>query len=74
MPVKPLYMTMADMVDKWGEELMGDYGYSAVGAVVGATYKNRGSVVLENDIPICFSDPRIWRTGSYGRRYCREFR
>lgn len=42
MPVKPLYMTMADMVDKWGEELMGDYGYSAVGAVVGATYKQQG--------------------------------
>ena len=26
------------MCEKWGEETVGEYGYSAVGAVVGATY------------------------------------
>ena len=29
---------MGDMCEKWGAEVMGKYGYSAVGAVVGATY------------------------------------
>lgn len=34
-----IYRTMGDMCEKWGEMLpIGKYGYSAVGAVVGATY------------------------------------
>lgn len=33
-----IYRTMGGMCEKWGEELMGQYGYSGVGAVVGATY------------------------------------
>ena len=35
---KTIYETMGDMCEKWGEKCMGSYGYSAVGAVVGATY------------------------------------
>ncbi len=33
-----IYRTMGNMCETWGEELMGSYGYSGVGAVVGATY------------------------------------
>lgn len=33
-----IYRTMGNMCEKWGEELPGEYGYSGVGAVVGATY------------------------------------
>lgn len=33
-----LYYTMGMMCEQWGEELPGQYGYSGVGAVVGATY------------------------------------
>lgn len=33
-----VYEQMGRMCENWGEELMGKYGYSAVGAVVGATY------------------------------------
>lgn len=33
-----VYLHMGKMCEKWGEELMGQYGYSGVGAVVGATY------------------------------------
>ncbi|MEE1218433.1 MAG: orotidine-5'-phosphate decarboxylase [Ruminococcus sp.] len=33
-----VYDQMGKMCESWGEELMGKYGYSAVGAVVGATY------------------------------------
>lgn len=35
---KTLYRTMGEMCEKWGEKLPGKYGYSGVGAVVGATY------------------------------------
>lgn len=34
----PIYEAMAGMVNKWGEKLIGECGYSQVGAVVGATY------------------------------------
>lgn len=33
-----LYQTVADKVSAWGSALIGDSGYSSVGAVVGATY------------------------------------
>lgn len=33
-----IYGQMGDMCEKWGSEDMGKYGYSGVGAVVGATY------------------------------------
>jgi len=35
---KTVYRTMGDMCENWGSEIMGQYGYSGVGAVVGATY------------------------------------
>ncbi len=35
---RSIYETMGDMCEKWGEDSIGKYGYSAVGAVVGATY------------------------------------
>ena len=35
---KEVYMQVADLVEKWGEDLVGEYGYSSVAAVVGATY------------------------------------
>ncbi|MEM1484799.1 orotidine-5'-phosphate decarboxylase [Oscillospiraceae bacterium PP1C4] len=33
-----VYATMGDMCEKWGAASIGKYGYSQVGAVVGATY------------------------------------
>lgn len=36
-----VYETMGAMCESWGESLMGEYGYSAVGAVVGATYPDQ---------------------------------
>jgi len=35
---KPVYEHIGDLVAKWGESLVGEYGYSSVGAVIGATY------------------------------------
>lgn len=33
-----IYKKVAKLVNTWGEELVGEYGYSSVSAVVGATY------------------------------------
>lgn len=33
-----VYAVMGDMCENWGKEQVGKYGYSSVGAVVGATY------------------------------------
>ena len=41
---KTVYEKVAELVNSWGEELVGEYGYSSVSAVVGATYP----VQLEN--------------------------
>ena len=38
-----LYDAMADLVDEWGSNLVGKYGYSSVGAVVGATHKEQAA-------------------------------
>ncbi|WP_054739083.1 orotidine-5'-phosphate decarboxylase [Cellulosilyticum ruminicola] len=38
----PVYDKAADLVSKWGEMTMGTMGYSRIGAVVGATYKEQG--------------------------------
>jgi len=35
---KTVYHTLGVMCEQWGEDLKGQYGYSGVGAVVGATY------------------------------------
>lgn len=35
---KTVYMQVAELVEKWGEDLRGKYGYSSIAAVVGATY------------------------------------
>lgn len=35
---RPVYEIMGEMCEGWGEDQRGEFGYSAVGAVVGATY------------------------------------
>ena len=39
---RKVYEAMADLVSEWGKPLIGKYGYSSVGAVVGATHKEEG--------------------------------
>jgi len=49
----PVYDKTADLVSKWGELAMGKLGYSKVGAVVGATYKEQG-IELRKRMPHTF--------------------
>ncbi|MGL4345946.1 MAG: orotidine-5'-phosphate decarboxylase [Cellulosilyticaceae bacterium] len=49
----PIYNKAADLVSSWGELAMGELGYSKVGAVVGATYKEQG-IALRKRMPHTF--------------------
>lgn len=42
---RPLYELVGEKVVEWGAEVIGKCGYSAVGAVVGATYPEQGKVL-----------------------------
>lgn len=48
-----IYNKAADLVSKWGELTMGEMGYSRIGAVVGATYKEQG-IALRKRMPHTF--------------------
>jgi orotidine-5'-phosphate decarboxylase len=43
----PMYEVMGGLVEKWGESTVGKYGYSAVGAVVGATHPTEAARLRE---------------------------
>ncbi|MDE6189669.1 MAG: orotidine-5'-phosphate decarboxylase [Clostridia bacterium] len=42
---RTLYDNMASLVDTWGKELIGKYGYSSIGAVVGATHAEQAKLI-----------------------------
>ncbi len=44
---KFIYEQMGELVEKWGEETVGKYGYSDVGAVVGATHPEEAARLRE---------------------------
>ena len=43
--VEEVYIKVAKLVEKWGEELIGKNGYSSIAAVVGATYPHQLSEI-----------------------------
>jgi len=42
---KSMYEIVAQHIEEWGRDLKGEYGYSSVGAVVGATYPNQAKIL-----------------------------
>ena len=42
---KTIYETVAELVDEWGSQVMGESGYSGIGAVVGATYPEQAKIL-----------------------------
>lgn len=44
---EPIYIKVGKLIDKWGSELIGKYGYSEVGAVVGATHPEQAKALRE---------------------------
>lgn len=54
---RTLYETMGDYVMQWGKPLIGKYGYSSIGAVVGATYKEQAQTLRKNLKSVFFLIP-----------------
>lgn len=44
---KPIYQYIGELVSDWGSNLIGEYGFSEVGAVVGATHKEEAKILRE---------------------------
>ncbi len=42
---KTIYETVAELVNEWGSQVMGESGYSGIGAVVGATYPEQAKIL-----------------------------
>lgn len=42
---RTVYEAMGDMVEEWGKTTVGEYGYSSVGAVVGATHREQAEIL-----------------------------
>ena len=54
---KKIYEKMAELVDMWGKSSIGEYGYSKVGAVVGATYPEQLKEIRKTNPNTCFLVP-----------------
>ncbi len=59
-----LFERVGDYVSDWGKELVGDYGYSSVGAVVGATYPEEGAMLRKRMNTVFFLLPGYGAQGA----------
>ena len=68
-----LYTNVAKLVENWGEDLIGKYGYSSVGGVVGATYPEQIESLRKVAKHTFFLIPRIWCTRWKSKRHIKSF-
>ena len=61
---KTLYERVAEMVELWGKDLIGQEGYSDVGAVVGATYPRQGQELRAKHKSLFFLVPGYGAQGA----------
>lgn len=54
---RKVYEVVADLVSDWGKDLIGKYGYSSVGAVIGATWPDELKTLRERMPHTCFLVP-----------------
>jgi orotidine-5'-phosphate decarboxylase len=64
---KQNFMHVADKVDAWGSDFIGKSGYSSVGAVVGATYKNQALEIRDQYKNMFFLIPGYGAQGATGQ-------
>ena len=64
---RTLYEAVADLVEEWGEATRGESGYSAVGAVVGATYPQQGTALRARMPHTFFLVPGYGAQGATGK-------
>jgi orotidine-5'-phosphate decarboxylase len=61
-----VYEHVADLVSEWGADLVGRYGYSRVGAVVGATFAEQGAALRKRMPHTFFLVPGYGAQGASG--------
>ena len=63
---EPLYMRVGALIEEWGGALVGENGYSAVGAVVGATSPEEARKLRERFKTVFFLVPGYGAQGGSG--------
>ncbi len=63
----PIYETIGGLVIAWGSSLIGKYGYSEVGAVVGATYPEQSEELRKKMSCVFFLLPGYGAQGATGK-------
>ncbi|MBQ9625058.1 MAG: orotidine 5'-phosphate decarboxylase, partial [Clostridia bacterium] len=69
----PLYEIVGKKVADWGKELIGSYGYSSCGAVVGATYKGQAERLRKQLENVFFLIPGYGAQGATGKDIVSSF-
>ena len=64
---KPLYIRVGELIAEWGQSTVGKYGYSAVGAVVGATNPDEARALRKQFKSVFFLVPGYGAQGGKGR-------
>ena len=67
---KTVYEHVACLVEEWGQDLRGEYGYSSVAAVVGATYPEQLKEIRQKAPHTYFLIPGYGAQRRKGRGYC----
>lgn len=70
---RKVYEVMADYVTEWGRKLTGKWGYSSVGAVVGATWPEQLKALRERMKSACFLVPGYGAQGGGARDVAAAF-
>jgi len=70
----PLYLHVAGMVARWGERLVGKYGYSSIGGVMGGTCREALVQVRESFPSLFLLVPGYGPQGATGRDVAAAFR
>lgn len=68
-----VYEAVGDLVAAWGQDSLGEYGYSAVGAVVGATHPDEGAALRQRLPHTFFLLPGYGAQGASGADLARMF-
>lgn len=67
---RKVYELMADLVSEWGKEIIGECGYSSVGAVVGATWPTESTALRKRMPHTPFLVPGYGAQGATGIDLC----
>ena len=70
---KPLYMRVGELISEWGSSTIGKYGYSAVGAVVGATNPDEARFLRRALKSVFFLVPGYGAQGGKGKDAAMSF-